>query len=269
MAYTSFFTTVINSYLPEPHASLLNGIIFGVSLKTNKEFVMELKRVGLTHLVVLSGMNITILCSIISVITKKISKKLAVLISIIIIALFIGFVGVQAPVVRAAFMSILTLVAILYGRKTATLYTLVLSGLLSLLFWPKWITSISFHLSYGATLGLILFAHEEKAPTHNGFISNMISYCKAELKTSMAAQVFTVPLIFIYFKQISFIAPLSNLMVSWVITPLMIFGFITAILGKLNFFLGIVPSYICYVLLTYLILVIQFLAQLPFVFFQL
>ena len=34
----SIFTSVINSYLPEPEASLLNGMIFGVSLKTTKEF---------------------------------------------------------------------------------------------------------------------------------------------------------------------------------------------------------------------------------------
>jgi competence protein ComEC len=268
MAYTSFFTEVINSYLPEPHASLLNGIIFGVNLKTNKEFIMELKRVGLTHIVVLSGMNITILVSIISVLTSKLSKKLATLISIISVIIFILFVGIQAPIVRAAFMSILTLVAIIYGRKTFALYTLALSGIFSLLLKPQWLTSISFHLSYAATLGLILFAHQDTNVHKGETRGSLLNYCKSELKTSMAAQAFTVPLIFLYFKQISFIAPLSNLLVSWLITPLMIFGFITAILGKIAPILGMIPSYICYVLLSYLIIVIHFLSGLPFIFFQ-
>jgi hypothetical protein len=49
----------------------------------------------------------------------------------------------------------------------------------------------------------------------------------------------------------------------------MIFGFITAILGKIAPILGMIPSYICYVLLSYLIIVIHFLSGLPFIFFQL
>ncbi|MEO6508524.1 MAG: ComEC/Rec2 family competence protein [Patescibacteria group bacterium] len=268
MIHTTFFTDVINLYLPEPHASLLNGIIFGTKLRTSKDFILEVKRVGLTHLVVLSGMNITIMCSVISLMTAKLSKRLAVVITIISIVIFIGFVGVQAPAVRAAIMSILTLVAILYGRKTLALYTLVVSGVISLLLWPKWLTSISFHLSYAATLGLILFAREIKTPDKSTRLTRILHYCKSELATSLAAQAFTVPLIFIYFKQISVIAPLSNLAVSWVVTPVMIFGFLTAVLGKLNFYLGLVPSYICYVLLSYMIYIIHWMAQLPYIFFS-
>lgn len=266
MAYTSIFTDVINSYLPEPHASLLNGIIFGTKLRTSKEFLLQIKQVGLSHIVVLSGMNITILCSIISVITSHISKRVSVVITILTVVIFIAFVGIQAPVVRAAFMSLLTLVAILYGRKTFAMYSLVLSAIISLLIWPKWLTSISFHLSYAATLGLILFAGASDSKKNEK--STFATYCGSELRTSLAAQAFTVPLIFIYFQQVSLIAPLSNLLVSWIITPIMIFGFITALLGKIHYALGILPSYICYVLLSYLIHVIQFLSKLPYIFFQ-
>jgi hypothetical protein len=52
MPDVSIFTSVINSYLPEPHASLLNGILFGVSLKASKTFFEQLKIVGLLHIVV-------------------------------------------------------------------------------------------------------------------------------------------------------------------------------------------------------------------------
>ncbi len=253
----SIFTNIINSYLPEPHASLLNGILFGVNLKAGKVFYNQLKIVGLLHLVVLSGINITMLGSITASLTQSFSKRASILITILTIILFILFVGFQASIIRAGFMGMLTLVAILYGRKNLAVYSLFLSLIFIAVFWPKWLTTVSLQLSYGATLGIILFAQ-----------SSSRSELWRELKTSLAAQIFTVPIIFIYFKQISLIAPLSNLLVAFTIYPLMIFGFLTAILGKIHYLLGLIPSLICYGLLQYMVFVIEMLSKLPFVYFN-
>lgn len=253
----STFTSVINSYLPEPHASLLNGIIFGVNLKTTKEFYQQLKVVGLLHLVVLSGINITLLSSMISSSTKFLSKLWSTLITILTIILFVIFVGPQAPIIRAVFMGILTHVAIITGRKNYTLYALFLSFIFILIFWPDWIKTISLQLSYGATFGIILFGQGQ---SNNWIIKN--------LRLSLAAQVFTAPIIFFYFKQISLISPLANLLVAETIPPLMVFGFLTAFLGKINYFLGLIPAYICYGVLEYIVWVIRILAKIPFAFVQ-
>ncbi len=257
MLTPSIFTSVINSYLPEPHSSLLNGIIFGVNLKTTKEFYQQLKVVGLLHLVVLSGINITLLSSLISSSTKFLSKQLSTLITILAIISFVVFVGPQAPIIRAAFMGLLTHVAIITGRKNYTLYALFLSLIFVLIFWPDWLKTVSLQLSYGATLGIILFG---QGKNNDWIIKN--------LRLTLAAQVFTVPIIFLYFKQISIISPLANLLVVETIPPLMVFGFLTAILGKINYFLGIIPAYICYGILSYLIWVIETLAKIPYVFLQ-
>lgn len=253
----SIFTNVINSYLPEPHASLLNGILFGVNLKAGKLFYEQLKIVGLLHIVVLSGMNITILASIVGIATQFLSKQISSLITILTIILFILFVKPEAPIIRAGFMGILTLVAILYGRKNIALYSMFLSLVFIAVFWPKWLNTVSLQLSYGATLGIILFGQTASKQE-----------LWRELKISLAAQVFTAPIIFIYFKQISFIAPISNLLVAPLISPLMIFGFLTAVLGKIHYMLGLIPSYVCYGLLTYMVWVIETLAKLPFVYFR-
>lgn len=254
----SFFTPVINGYFPEPHASLLNGIIFGIPLKTTPFFNEKVKIVGLLHLVVLSGMNITMLAAIIGSLTKFLHKKVSLFISIASIVLFVLFVGIQAPVLRAAIMGIIGLLAIIYGRKSTALYTLFLSLVFFLIFWRESVTTISFQLSFGATLGIILFGNT-KAES---------SAIWQELKPSIAAQLFTVPIVFGYFRQISFIAPLSNLLTAFVIAPLMFFGFLTAILGKIHFVLGAVPAVICYILLHYLVSVIDLLAKVPYAFVQ-
>lgn len=255
MITPSTFTSVINSYLPEPHASLLNGIIFGINIKTTKEFYQQLKAVGLLHLVVLSGINITLLSSMISSSTKFLSKQWSTLITILTIILFVIFVCPQAPIIRAAFMGILTHVAIITGRKNYTLYALFLSFLFILIFWPEWLKTVSLQLSYGATLGIIFFG---QTTSKNNIIKN--------LRLTFASQIFTAPIIFIYFRQISIISPLSNLLVAETIPPLMVFGFLTAVLGKINYFLGLIPAYICYGLLSYLVWIIEALAKIPFAF---
>jgi len=259
------FTSVINYYLPEPHASLLNGILFGINLKTTKEFYEQLKIVGLLHLVVLSGINITLLASIISQATQFFSKKISILITIILIIFFVIFVGIKAPILRAAFMGILTLVANYTGRKNYSLYALFLSFIISLIFFPSWLKSISFQLSYAATLGIILFGEKKLKKSENNLI-NIYNQIKADFKTSLAAQIFTAPVIFIYFKQISIISPFANVLVCFLIPILMILGFLTAVLGKINFYLGLPFAWVCYLILSYIIFVVETLSKIPGVF---
>lgn len=250
------FTNVINSYLPEPHASLLNGILFGIPLYSSGTFYEALKHVGLLHIVVLSGMNITLLASFCVSLLSSFSKIASVLITIFLIIIFIIFVGPQAPIVRAGIMGILTLVATVLGRKNIALYSLFTSGLIIALFMPEWIKSISFQLSFTATLGIILFSHT----TNN--------YIKDSLRTTLAAQLLTTPIIFFYFKQISLISPLSNLLVLWLIEPLMILGFLTAIGGTVIPIAGKLLSWLCFGLLHFFITTVYFLDHIPYGYIQ-
>ncbi|OGK62841.1 hypothetical protein A2334_01355 [Candidatus Roizmanbacteria bacterium RIFOXYB2_FULL_38_10] len=253
----SIFTSVINSYLPEPHASLLNGILFGIPLRSTKILYQQLQVVGLLHLVVLSGMNITILGAIVGLATNKLPKNLSLFCTIGCIVAFSFFVGPQPPIVRAAVMGTLSTISIIYGKRNTALVSLLCAVLVIAIFKKDWLSGISCQLSVGATFGIILFG---KGRGGNAVIQ--------DLRTSLAAQIFTAPLIFIFFKQISLISPLSNLAVSFLIPPLMIFGFLTAILGNIHWLLGLPLSYICYGLLSYMIFAIKILSKVPFAFVQ-
>ena len=259
----SIFTSVINSYLPEPHASLLNGILFGVNLKTSKIFYEQLKVVGLLHIVVLSGMNITLLASTVAIATSFFGRLISSLITILTIIIFIIFVGAKAPIIRAGFMGILTLVAFLYGRRNLVFFALFLSAVFISIFWPTWLKTISFQLSYGATIGIIMFGQSKKKFT-DFWLMKVGYWVLLNLKLSLAAQIFTAPIIFLYFGQISLISPISNILVAFTISPLMIFGFLTAFLGKVHYLLGLIPAYICFGILSYIVFVIETLSKVPF-----
>lgn len=268
MLSPSVFTDVINSYLPEPQSSLVNGIIFGIDIKATKSFYQQLKIVGLLHIVVLSGMNINLLSTtVFQTINQYFSRSISTLITILIIIFFIIFVGPKAPIIRAGFMSILTLVAVVFGRKSYPLYSLFLSLVFIAIFFPSWLKTISLKLSYAATLGLILFGNFKIKDAEN-FFEEVKNIFKKEFFTSLSAQTFTAPLIFLYFKEISLISPVSNILAAPVIVPIMIFGFLTAILGKINFYLGILPAWICYLFACYLVFITQILSKIPFAYLK-
>lgn len=246
---------VISSYLPEPHASLLNGIIFGIPFKSAPVFYQQLKTVGLLHLVVLSGSNIAILGSITAACTRFLPKRLSLLACITVIVLFTLFVGPQPPIVRAAIMGVLGLTATLFGKKASALISLLVCVLIVAFIKEKWLESLSFQLSVGATLGIVIFASGARG-------------IRGELRTSLAAQAFTAPLIFLAFREISLISPLSTLLVSFLVPPLMIFGFLTAVLGLVHHSLGVIPGLICFSLLQYMVITVRILSQIPFIYFR-
>ena len=141
----TILSSIIDRLLPEPHASLLNGITYGLPIQANTQFYQDLKMVGLLHLVVLSGMNITLLTAMFMIFTRNFGRKLSVLITILLIILFVLFVRPQAPVIRASFICIITLVSFMFGRKTIGFYSLFLSFIFISFFWPNWITTVSFN----------------------------------------------------------------------------------------------------------------------------
>lgn len=246
---------VISSYLPEPHASLLNGIIFGIPLKASPLFYGQLKTVGLLHLVVLSGSNIAILVNIIGNLTRFLPKRASLLVSIVSISAFTLFVGPQPPVIRAAIMGSLGLISTLFGKKATALISLIVSVLIVALLKKEWLGSLSFQLSVAATLGIVIFAAKAKG-------------WKGELRTSLAAQAFTAPLIFLTFREISLISPVATLLVSFLIAPLMIFGALTTVTGLVWHSLGLLPALICFALLQYMVGVVRLLARIPFIYFS-
>ncbi|MFS8158711.1 MAG: ComEC/Rec2 family competence protein, partial [Candidatus Roizmanbacteria bacterium] len=190
----------INSYLPEPHASLLSGMVLGQPIP--KIFILyeEIHRVGLLHLVVLSGSNIAILTAFCAILVSKFSKRIQIVLILLITSFFIYIVGIQAPILRAFIMSLFTLGAILYGRKNDTLISLGMTSLIMLLLRPEWFSEISFQLSIGATAGIIIFYQELIGLFERYLKLSRESFLNKELSTTVSAQIFTIPLIAYYFR---------------------------------------------------------------------
>lgn len=260
---TNPFIPLLNSYLPEPHASLLNGILFGTKSSMPISFYNSLVSTGTLHIIALSGMNISILINMIAKITIGIGKKWSVLATLAVITLFVLFVGPSPSVVRAAIMGSLSLLAVFFGRQNWGLLSLFLAGGAMLLYDLSLIGNISFQLSFLATLGIILATGKRECQKKRSRLQQFIYYFRENLKLTVAAQIFTLPVIFHHFHRISLISPLANLLIGWSIQYLMILGFAAGLAGFLFWPVGWVLSWTVWVLLEYVIVVIEILARIP------
>src|SRR3989338_9025540 len=186
------FISSINSLLPEPHASLLNGIIFGYKAQLSPALYQSLVDTGTLHIIALSGMNITILASLTANATLFLGRRLSSLVTIGLIVLFVMLVGMSPTVVRAAIMGSMSLLAIYFGRQYQALLALVLTSLIMLLFDFDLLKSLSFQLSFLATLGLILANRKgERYPLKNS-LDQVIYSLKENFRLTLYAQLFTL-----------------------------------------------------------------------------
>ncbi|MDD3481233.1 MAG: ComEC/Rec2 family competence protein, partial [Patescibacteria group bacterium] len=113
------YEMVIARILPEPEAGLLSGILLGSRADLSDEVTDLLAKVGLIHIIALSGYNITIIANMMRKIGQRLSPKVAYYFSIFGIWAFVFATGLSASVVRAAIMGSLLLLAGKIGRKSS------------------------------------------------------------------------------------------------------------------------------------------------------
>ena len=86
---------------------------------------------------------------------------------------------------------------------------------------------------------------------------------KDNLRLTLAAQVFTIPLIFWYFHRLSLISPIANLLIGWMIAPLTVLGLGTAVAGLIFLPLAQLLAWFAWVPLQYLITVVEMTSKVP------
>lgn len=257
------FSALIAEFLPEPEASLLTGILFGAKTGLPENFYQSLVISGTLHVTALSGMNISIITRLTYQVFTIFGRIPATLLTILSVSAFVFFVGPSPSLLRAAIMGYLTILAVAFGRKDIPLLTLFLAAITILFKNPKLIESISFQLSFLATLGIILLASETVTPKAFSARQKLLRSLWFDLKVTLAAQLFTLPVIFYHFRRISLISPVANLLIGWLIAPLTYLGFLLVFSAWLFKPLGFFMTFLVWPLLSFFVLTVEFLSKLP------
>lgn len=266
MLSVSDVTLRIGQLMHEPYAGLLSGMIFGSKETMSDRLYDALVTTGTLHIVALSGTNIAILTDLVArTCGLFFSRKATGLLTISIIIGFIWFVGPSPSVVRAAIMGSLTIMSAVYGRQIWALWSWFITVTVMLVYLPELLADVSFQLSAGATLGLILFTGQPYRPYRPQVWYQTVKdlICRS-LHTTMAAQVFTVPIVFFTFRRFSLISPLSNLLIGFAL-PWVTAGGIAVVLLSFAFpLLSQLAAYIVWVPLWYIVEVVYLTSGIPF-----
>ncbi len=244
--------------LPEPHGSLLVGILFGNRVKLDPTLVKNFQIVGLSHVIAVSGYNLTILGANLRTLLRPILGRKALYFVLAIILLFTLMTGAPASIVRAAIMASLAVVAELLGRPNKSINILVVAAALMAVFEPKIIASIGFQLSVAATYGLLRLS-----PIIKPYVMKWLPELLATIISEGAAAILmTAPLIIFYFGRLSVISPITNLLIVPLIPLLMGLGLTGCLLLFIVPAVGSFFIQICWPILALIIAVVNYFASL-------
>jgi competence protein ComEC len=259
------FVKKINQLLPEPQASFLAGLLIGAKRAIPQSLMDAFNKTGVTHIVVISGYNITIIIKAFMSLTKKWSKKLSIILAILGVILFTVMVGGESTVLRATLMALFIIWAERIGRKSDITIVLIMTALIMVLLNPKIIRfDLGFQLSFFAVIGLIYFSPIlENLFLKLNYKKYLPDIIKEPLFATLSAQVFVIPIILYNFHRISIIAPVANVLILSAVPITMFFGFIAVIISFIWFGFGQIVAWITWVFLTYMIWVAMGLSKLP------
>lgn len=239
---------------PEPHSSLVAGIILGYKSEQTGIFWDSLKKTGTMHVVVASGMNVTFVAGfLMSILLIFLSRKKAILFTLLGIWIYAFISGFEAPIVRSTIMFSIALIAQLFGRLSFSTNALFLSAILMLIIKPIWIYDLGFILSFTATGSLMLFTKKVEK-----LLVFVPKYIKTDLNTTLAAQIGVVPILFVTFGQFNLLSPLVNVLILWTVPLIMIIGSIGGVIGLIIPELGKLILYLAYPLTWYFISIVGF-----------
>jgi competence protein ComEC len=259
-------TNAIEKIMPFPEVSLLEGIILGNKQIFSEDLKNSLNITGTSHIVAISGMNIVIISEIMMflLIALGLWRKQAFWFALALIFLFILMVGAPASAVRAGIMGAILLYAQKIGRISNAARIMVFAAAIMLVFNPLLLRyDVGFQLSFLAVFGLIYIK-----PIFDELILKRIK--KEELNgllqiitTTLAAQIAVLPILIYNFGRISFISPITNILIVPLITFLTIIGLIfitgTMILG----FLGKILLWPAYLGVAYVLRIIDWFSKIP------
>lgn len=262
--FRSHLETIFNQTLVEPQASLLMGIFLGIQKSMPLSFYEALKTTGTLHIIVASGMNISLTAGILlNFLSRFLGRKLAIFISLICILIYCLIAGMSPPIVRAGLMAAILYLANLEGRESLGFWTLFFSAGLMLLFNPFLLFDVGFQLSFSATLGLMVLAPFFQLLFQKK-LAKLPEQIRGDLSETISAQIFAFPILAITFGRFNPLSILPNALVLFLIPYLMFLGLLISISGLVFLPAAQFFSWLAYLPLTYFIQVINFFGRFSF-----
>jgi competence protein ComEC len=249
--------------LLEPQAGLGEGLLLGVKQALRKELNDAFRKAGIIHIVVLSGYNIMLIVAFtMYCLSLFFSRRISIVVGLVMVVCFALIVGLSATVVRASIMAALFLSAQALGRTYDITRSLLFAGAVMIFLNPFLLLyDIGFQLSFVATLGLILIAPKLEALFKK---QSILGSVREYLVATTATQIAVLPLLLYSMGQVSLVAVVVNILVLPIVPLAMLSTFITGVIALFYSPLAVPFAFIAHLSLSYIVLMATWFAALPF-----
>lgn len=268
----SRISQALDNALPEPQSALAQAILLGTRSAIPGDLNQSLFRTGTTHIIAISGLNITIVAGLVlSLGVWLFGRRRPFYFWLAIIAVwgYAVLTGLQAPVLRAAIMGSIWLFADFMGRPRSALPALLLAAAVMIGIHPSVLREASFQLSFAAMAGLILLTPYFQSWGRKAFrVSDErrtpVIFLIDTVSVTLGATITTLPIIAFYFHQISLVSLPSNLLALWAVPAIMGSAALVGIVGLFAAPVASVLGWVAWLFLSYMIGVVRFFSNLPF-----
>jgi len=226
---------------------------------------------GIMHTVAVSGLHLAFLLGFLRLFTGN--RRTTAIIGLPLMVVFVVMAGCSPSVLRAAFMTALVLFAPLLGRENDPPTSLLTALAILLGANPFAAASISLQLSFASMAGLFCASGALHRALDARLLPagvklsrprrNVRAFFSATTASSVGAMVFTVPLTALHFGNISLIAPVTNLLILWLLPVAFIGCYLAALLGLVWAWGGTVLAWVTAWPLRYILAVAKVLSKLP------
>jgi len=255
--------------LPEPQASLAQGILLGMRGNIPADLNENFTRSGTAHLLAISGQNLAIMAGILLAIGIWLFGRryyLYVWLALGVIWFYTIITGMNPPVVRGAVMASVFLLAEVLGRQRSGFAALIFTAAAIVCYNPYTLGDVSFQLSFLAMAGLILIYPAIQNFTNkitsarlgdDGFVASSVKMLVNSFSVTLASIIAVWPLIAYYFGVFSLAGPIATFLLTPVFPIIIVLGSLSMVLGLASLAVAQFFGWLVWPFLTYMILVVN------------
>lgn len=220
-----YIRDTINGTLTDEEGNLLLAILLGDKDKLSEDIQESFKTSNLSHMLAVSGAHVSYIILGLTYVLQNsiIGKKNGKIVCIIFLLAFMAITNFTPSVTRACIMAILTLFSSIIYRKSDVYTNISVAALITLIFNPYSLLDLGFQLSYGGTIGIIIFIKRIQEKKSN---SKVVNYIKQMALVSIYANIIIIPIMMYHFNTVSFTFIISNIMASPILGIIVITGFL-------------------------------------------
>ena len=189
----------VEASLKRDAAALVSAMLFGNRFSVNAQIRLNFRMLGISHLLAISGMHLSVVAYLLHRMMRRLfPPRAAIPIVIAAIWLFAALIGLPYSVVRAAIMLTFIQASFLLRRENDTITALVAAAAIITAVSPMALFSLSFQMSFLATLGLCTlgFAMQKalvRRISAKHFRGKILRYFLSLSCATISAVLFTLP----------------------------------------------------------------------------